>query len=594
MELPVSLIAWRESLELLDPTTAIALGPMLQRLDLAIGPFRAQGRRGEGEPDGFNGIARRGTYERLLISEWLLAEEMPDEFTRRALTGEHAFLQLARLAPAGEQRCVALFDAGPDQWGAPRTAHLAALIVLERRARAAGIAFRWGILQDEEYRLRPAGNEAGLRQLLDLRSCTPADLRHFTGWLSQLVSAETAKHELWIIGGARAVSLAEPRTSGLRIEEPLEPDTARLDATVQRPAMAPKPLVLPLPEDPTCVRLLRDPFQSAVAAPQQATHRFAPASNLVFSSTGNKLFARAHDGSLIAYPIPNSPQAGVGKPRLFRPRMAGTIVAAGRTRKVTVALLADFNNQQLHLECVSGSNVRLPDGPIPVPVGLDWTLDPDTPLGMLFGIWPAGQPELFAHFNDALLRIKKNATGPPPTELFARRVESVSPTTHGLAYVARNDDDWVKVVHPPSGDAPRIARPHAGNRACGGFGGATSSLFWGLAGLEFSDGSWCVEAGEAIWQLTPPAGAEVFGVTGPMQYGGGPGIVVLEADRRTISALGLNWSHQLPEASAEIRFVSVSPVAAQIAYATVLGEVVIYSLTYTTILYRLTAAGEGQ
>jgi len=586
MELPAALIPWRESLELLDPTAAAALGPILQRLDLAIGPFRTHGRSGDGDPEGFSGIARRGTYERLLISEWLLAEEMPEEFTRRALTGEHAFLQLARRTPAGEQQCVALFDAGPDQWGTPRTAHLAALIVLERRARAAGVTFRWGTLQDDDFRLRPAGDEAALRQMLGMRSSRPATARQLSGWSSRIASPCPAQRELWIIGGARAVSLVGAGMSALRLEEPLEPDTARLDATVLRSTVAPRALVLPLPDEPTCVRLLRDPFQTAVATPQRAGDQFAPASNLVFSNSGNKLFARSHTGALISYPIPNSPLAGAGKPRLFRPQMPGTIIAAGRTRKVTVALLADRTAERLHLEWLSGSHVRLPEGPVQVSMGLDWGTD-DAPLGMLYGVWPDSDVQLFAHVQDLLLRIKKNKTG-RSTEIIATGVEAVTISTQWPAYVYRFGNNWVKTSLAPDAADLRVVRPDAGRRACSGFGGAAANPHWGLSGLEYGDGSWCVESGETVWQFNPPVGTEVFGVIGPLRYGESPALVVLDADRRTISVLGLNWTHRLPEASTEIRHTAVSTVAAQIAYSTVQGEVVVYSLPHTAILYRLT------
>ena len=53
---------------------------------------------GDGEPDGYDGIASRGIYERLVTSEWLLADEEPDEFDRRAAMGEHTFTRLARPA----------------------------------------------------------------------------------------------------------------------------------------------------------------------------------------------------------------------------------------------------------------------------------------------------------------------------------------------------------------------------------------------------------------------------------------------------------------------------------------------------------------
>ncbi len=44
-------------------------------------------------PDGYDGIGRRGSYDRLLASEWLIHDELPDEFLRRVVSGEHAFLR---------------------------------------------------------------------------------------------------------------------------------------------------------------------------------------------------------------------------------------------------------------------------------------------------------------------------------------------------------------------------------------------------------------------------------------------------------------------------------------------------------------------
>src|SRR5579863_2548513 len=80
IELPRALAPWAEYLDIFPREVVVALGPIVQRLDAAIGPLRLRSRSGQGEPDGIDGLARRGTYERLLLTEWLLADEMPDEF----------------------------------------------------------------------------------------------------------------------------------------------------------------------------------------------------------------------------------------------------------------------------------------------------------------------------------------------------------------------------------------------------------------------------------------------------------------------------------------------------------------------------------
>ena len=73
-----------ELLNLLPPEVAQSLGPWIDRLALALGPLRARVRVGQGAPDGYDGLASRGPFERLSVSDWALAEVVPEEFVRRA------------------------------------------------------------------------------------------------------------------------------------------------------------------------------------------------------------------------------------------------------------------------------------------------------------------------------------------------------------------------------------------------------------------------------------------------------------------------------------------------------------------------------
>src|SRR5258706_1774327 len=138
MNLPKSLLHWSEQLDIFPIESSTALGPMIQRLAAAIGPLRVSHLPGSGDPDGFHGITRRGDYERLLLSEWLLADELPDEFTRRAAMSEHVFFQIERKEPFSTKRSIALFDSGPHQLGSSRIGQLAVLIVLAHRAANTG------------------------------------------------------------------------------------------------------------------------------------------------------------------------------------------------------------------------------------------------------------------------------------------------------------------------------------------------------------------------------------------------------------------------------------------------------------------------
>src|ERR1041385_9065367 len=147
MNLPPSLAPWAGYLQIFPGEVSLALGPIIQRVSMLIGSPQPLLNEKEGEPDGFDGLNRRGTYERLLLSEWMLADELEDEFMRRAVMGEHLFLNRARSSPVGTRASLALFDAGPSQLGSPCIAHIAALIVLANRADTARSTFSWGVLQ---------------------------------------------------------------------------------------------------------------------------------------------------------------------------------------------------------------------------------------------------------------------------------------------------------------------------------------------------------------------------------------------------------------------------------------------------------------
>lgn len=123
----------------------------------------------QGEPDGYDGISRRGHYERLLLSEWLLADLEPIEFLRRASEGEHNFHSLRKQDPVGGRASLLLFDVGPDQRGAPRLAHLAFAIAFQLRAQRAHAELLWGLLQHPGQLQRDFGREQ-IRTLLAKRT----------------------------------------------------------------------------------------------------------------------------------------------------------------------------------------------------------------------------------------------------------------------------------------------------------------------------------------------------------------------------------------------------------------------------------------
>lgn len=266
--LPDALRPWREWLSWFDPELAVQLGPLLQRLHPLLGPFRGNNQGGEPELEGLDDLRLRGSYEHLLGSEWLLAEDMPDEFLRRAASGEHMFLAPRPRARRADRSIVALFDTGPLQLGAPRLAHLAIWILLARRAQQAQGEFRWGSLQapGELFEARTVEN---LKALLGRRTFTAPDAVSLASWRAAL-DAQRMGGERWAIGPSFVQSdlrAAPSFTHRVCLHTDL-PGTALDVALFERGTE--RGVRLPLPEPSAATPLLRGVF-SREASPEQYT-----------------------------------------------------------------------------------------------------------------------------------------------------------------------------------------------------------------------------------------------------------------------------------------------------------------------------------
>jgi hypothetical protein len=348
--LPPALRPWSEQLRELVPELAVSLGPLLLRLSAALGPFQSRPEPGRDSPEGFSGLSRRGLYDRLLMSEWALAEELPDEFLRRAANGEHLFLELERETPREGRRCRVLFDAGPEQLGHPRLAHLALLVVLDRRAQLARAELQWQILQ----RAGPVRVGAGRQEMLALlagRSSAdpgPDDLRRCLEEGELLPS-----DELWVIGGGAAAALAPARASCLRLEEPWLAENEQLTAVVCGGRRGRLELALPLPPPAQCVALLRHPLvqtQDALVPPirRGKLHPLRP--ELSFSAEGHRLMTREVSGPLLAFSVPQllrrpsrmplGEEASVVALGWSRQRL-GAVLRAGERTTLSIAHIPD-------------------------------------------------------------------------------------------------------------------------------------------------------------------------------------------------------------------------------------------------------------
>lgn len=269
LELPVALQPWRRWLEWLSPEQILAAGDLLQRLQAALGAFRGPQQRGEDEPNGIDELRRRGPYHRLLLSEWALADAAPDEFLRRASSGEHLFLSPRRETRKADARIVAIFDAGPAQLGAPRLVQIALWILLARRAEEARIEFCWGASAEPGV-LHAADSPQALKDFLAKRTLTHAGADAASAWRAALATDRRALSECWRIGAA-GEDTAAPAQNGLAFSHRADIRREWLGALAVRIAGpgGQRQVALPLPPTGAAAKLLRGHFAFDVVTPPE-------------------------------------------------------------------------------------------------------------------------------------------------------------------------------------------------------------------------------------------------------------------------------------------------------------------------------------
>lgn len=356
-QLPPALRPWEEELAVFPSQVAVSLLEPIRRLSAAIGPLYAPPVHGDGEPDGFDGVDRRGPFDRLLLSEWLLASEIPMEFLRRAADREQSFLKLRRVDPGTSRRTVVLLDGGPSQVGEPRLAQLVALVVLARRARVANSEFRWGLLHRPELfdglsraamlAFRGGSSHGGPRQ------------EQVDGWRERLEEEQAqADDDLWVVGDVDELQCP----TRLVVQEQVRPGPRSLLLALRRGA-ATRVLELDLPPPQECVAAFRCPLLrpgSSRAAPSREPTGEGP---IWFSPDGNRLIVLQVEGARAVH-VPNSVhalRAGRGATRQWEtPNLLAVGFRGKRFCGLTLeeGVVRDFKGR----ECPLPKAFELPEG----------------------------------------------------------------------------------------------------------------------------------------------------------------------------------------------------------------------------------------
>lgn len=323
MKLPSALLPWSEWLAVLPADLAAPLGELLLRLQPMVGRMAGAAPSPDSTPAGVGGIATRGPYQRLLLSEWALLDAAPDEFLRRAAGGELLFGAPEPQVQRRAHTCVLLFDAGPAQLGEPRLAHLALFILLARRALDAGAELLWGTLQ-APHALRSGCASDAAHAMLAARTLARVGAADLAAWNGILKAYDDAT-EVWQVGAAGAATV-ERASAQAGIEQDLLDAVLAVSIGQGRPQVR-RQLRLALPAPQLGARLLRHRARADAPAPKApdpgVSDAISPAHAPCFALADNWVAVAGVSGGSMLHAVKRDPYSRSGKPRSYPPLAKG-------------------------------------------------------------------------------------------------------------------------------------------------------------------------------------------------------------------------------------------------------------------------------
>jgi hypothetical protein len=469
---PRALKPFVKALEPFHPTVRADLQKIVPRLSMMLGPLTRR-TVNEGAPDGFSGLDRKGPYERLVASEWAMALEVPEEFIRRAAMGEHLFYAPQKKEPAGSLRSLVLVDAGPDQLGAPRLVHLAAIVVAIARAHEAKAELGWAPLSHGAPRVSSTLDAVTVRLFLDARRGSPLELDMFEHW-DDVLSHFEGDVDVTLVGGPtllrrfvrdRFEHLAHAR---LLIVETALDALGTLDVTLHQEGARPKQVRFATPAEEHLVRTLRDPLDDTQGH-EPLTVDARPYLGLCTASAARRLFVRT-GGGIAALPMVNSPRQKLAPARELPLLDGDVLVACGIDGKRPIAVVhrgEQFSlvttGERIPLDSRDRKPLVLIEQVRPLlPVSLPAPVDEDTERGVWMGALTSPVPRVFvddqgtAFAVHPVFRRMMELTQPlacPPTPYSARgrlwleigRADD-EPTQRGSDVIRRFDAAWPREV----------------------------------------------------------------------------------------------------------------------------------------------------
>lgn len=435
--------------------------------------------------------------------------------------------------------------------------------------------------------------------LLEMRTPREATAEDALQWGERLVEMGELD-DVWIVGGDRLDRLALPAlASRIVVRDPYDLGDRRLSLEVRASGRATRKVDLDLPNDAVCTRLLRDPFKEARGKDLAVEHYYMPGSNLLFDLSGVKLLARArYGGGVISYPVPNSPRAGVGRPRAMASRYASTIAAAGRFNRSTV-LATSRDGSTVELYVAQG---RLADlvGVYGVVDGVPFAPPATTaPLELV-----VPDPECDAKAPGALVidaarnlfRLSRSESS--RYECGELRVGTATRIGSHVCLLSRHYTRTFYVGWPPGHEAPAIVLlgqtvsivplPFQGivTGAYAANPGKFDHPAFGVVAAQYPNGRLGIFSAQEPWEITLPNGARAMGVVSA-SYDSPPAILAVGPDQHSLVLYRQDGGEEcLALSDRAILQATASQAAARIAYVLDTGEIVVYSMPHKAELCR--------
>lgn len=525
---------------------------------------------------------------------------------RRAAFGELSYLQPSFRQPQSEKRMVALLDAGPDQLGAPRIAHLALLIVLARRAEAEGAAFSWGILQADPGKGHfPDVTPGTLREWLDARSLEPPTAERLAAW-RQALAADAEVAEAWLVGAPRLAWLPGAETlSRVEVSEVMAPEVRQLVVDVHPIARGPRSVLLDLPPPAESIRLLKAPFEPETRTPVASSVRRLRAPRVrsfSFSSDGQRLMLFHEDGGVSAMALPQSVGATVPTPTRMKPVDREEFLGAGWRAGMGMFVLCKLP----HGYRIRGQLRRI--GVRRQPAHFPWTMREtearppkrtrEQPPGRLTSYYDSqGQLcLLLSGLDDNLYlfdHVRTDLSLKVTCARVARDVLNVATVKDQCVAVTRTGPDGVSLGTVGMKEVRQVPLPDSegGSVFFGASDGGMGHPDHGLLAVNQRPGLWHLHHQGAVRPVQLASGLRAVGVGVCHPSRAQAGLVALDSDQRGFWCVGPQHQFKLTVADARVVHAEVSHAVPVVAWLTVEGELVLFHLREESVLYRLRVGG---